>query len=435
MIGRTGRGDLSPGSLLSAVPRHRLHVLGAARDVALELATKLYWVGGGVRDLLRGELDLDLDLVIDGAAGIERFGRALAQRLGATASFHPRFLTCELRAPELGRLDVASARRETYAHPAMLPDVFPASLAEDLARRDFTVNSLAIPLAPEFGGALVDLHGGRADLAAGRLRVLHARSFLDDPTRLLRGAGFEARFGFRFDLATESVAREAIDSGVVELVSGERLADALGKATAHPEAIAAALRRLDELAFLPRLVPGLGFGRVQAERLEAARREMTGLPGTSGAAAEWGPRLALLELAWELSPGERRRLGERLALRVELRDSVLSGPDRIAHAAGILDAAPSPSGAHAALASLDRVELARLACESPQAREWVRRELAEFRQLALRINGDDLRRHGVASGPALGRALARTLEARLDGAVDEAGELEHALHLAREVER
>jgi len=435
MSGGADRADVSRGSLLSAVPARRLQILAAARDVALELGTKLYWVGGGIRDLLRGELDLDLDLVIDGDPGIERFGRALAQRLGATASFHSRFLTCELRAPHLGRLDVARARREAYARPAILPDVSPASLAEDLARRDFTVNALAMPLAPEFGGALVDLHGGRTDLAAGRLRVLHAKSFLDDPTRLVRGAGFEARFRFRFDPATETLAREAIASGAVELVSGERLGDALARVAAHPEAIAAALQRLDELAFLPRIVPGLGFGRAQAARFEAARGEMAGLPGPSEAAAEWGPRLALLELGWELAPGDRRRLGERLMLRAELRESVEGGPVRIAHAARILGAAPSPSGAHGALASLDRVELARLASESPQLREWVRRELAEFRQLALRINGDDLMRHGIAPGPVLGRALARTLEARLDGTLDEAGELEHALHVAREVER
>ena len=267
------------------------------------------------------------------------------------------------------------------------------------------------------------------------MRVLHARSFLDDPTRLERGAGFEARFGFRFDPGTETLAREATGSGVVELVSGERLADALAKAAAHPEAIAAALQRLDELAFLPRLVPGLGFGRAQAERFEAARGEMARLPGSSRAAAAWGLRLALLELGWELAPGDRRRLGERLMLRAELRESVQAGPERIAHAARVLGAAPSPSAAHGAMASLDRVELARLACGSPLLREWVWRELAEFRQLALRINGDDLMRHGVAPGPAMGRALARTLEARLDGALEEAGELDYALHVAREVER
>ncbi len=153
----------------------------------------VYLVGGAVRDLLLGHGRVDIDLVVEGDAA------GLAARLGADVVEHERFATAKARL-DGHEVDIASARNEVYLHPGALPEVEPSSLGDDLARRDFTINAMAIPLGRE--PILIDPHGGRDDLAAGLLRVLHPRSFADDPTRALRAARYAARFGFALEAET-----------------------------------------------------------------------------------------------------------------------------------------------------------------------------------------------------------------------------------------
>ncbi|HKG64546.1 MAG TPA: hypothetical protein VKB28_10815, partial [Solirubrobacteraceae bacterium] len=171
-------------------------------------------VGGAVRDALLGAVPRELDVVVEGDAA--PVARRAAERLGGDVIVHERFGTATVRA-EAATFDVVSARTETYAHPGALPDVTPgASIEQDLARRDFTVNAIALRLAD---GALIEWPGAREDLGAGVLRVLHERSFEDDPTRLLRMARYGARLGFEPDPETDALAAAA----TVETVSGGRL--------------------------------------------------------------------------------------------------------------------------------------------------------------------------------------------------------------------
>jgi tRNA nucleotidyltransferase (CCA-adding enzyme) len=166
----------------------------------------VYLVGGAVRDLLLGRGRADIDLVVEGDAA------ALAERLGVKVAAHERFGTAkvELNGHEV---DIASARSESYPHPGALPVVEPsAELADDLRRRDFTINAMAIPLQGEL--RLIDPHGGQADLAVRRLRVLHDGSFVDDPTRAIRAARYAARFGFELEQHTAELLHEA-DLGTV----------------------------------------------------------------------------------------------------------------------------------------------------------------------------------------------------------------------------
>ena len=159
---------------------------------ALEGLPPTYLVGGAVRDLLRGADAVDLDLAVEGDA--RSVARTLADRLGGTAREHERFGTATVRAPDLV-FDLATTRTETYDEPGALPRVAAATLGEDLRRRDFTVNAMAVALAGDDLGHLYDPHGGAADLEAGLVRILHPGSFLDDPTRLLRAVRYETRLG------------------------------------------------------------------------------------------------------------------------------------------------------------------------------------------------------------------------------------------------
>lgn len=343
--------------------------LGAAlRSAYPELAVvraasraPVYLVGGAVRDLLCGRERSDIDLVVMGDA------TGLAAKLGAEVVEHERFATAKVRL-DGHEVDIATARAESYPHPGALPVVEPAGeIATDLARRDFTINAIAVPLQGE--PELVDPHGGRSDLEAGRLRVLHPRSFVDDPTRALRAARYAARFGFELEPETEILLRAAD----LETVSADRRAADLLRLAAEP----AAVRGLEMLV-------------------------------------EWGlvePRRGGLDLAARVV----RLLAEPPWDGVAPRDRA------------VLAAALGPAGAEEALAAArpgrpsEAVDLAsaRSPVELTLARalgaEWLDRYLLEWRAVALEIDGTDLIAAGVPEGPALGRGLAEALRRKLDG--------------------
>src|SRR5581483_7318244 len=166
--------------------------LDRVREAAAGLAA--YLVGGSVRDLLLGRERADIDVAVEGDAIDE-----LAERLGGAARTHERFATATVRTDGL-EIDLAATRAEAYPRPGALPEISPAPLRDDLARRDFTINAMAVPLASP--SDLVDPHGGLGALERGELRVLHDRSFVDDPTRALRAARYMSRYGFTLEPST-----------------------------------------------------------------------------------------------------------------------------------------------------------------------------------------------------------------------------------------
>ncbi len=356
--------------LASAYPE-----LAAVRERAAGEA--VYLVGGAVRDLLLGRGRADIDLVVEGDAA------GLAARLGADVVEHDRFSTAKVSL-DGHDVDIAGARTETYAHPGALPAVEPASLAEDLARRDFTINAMAIPLAGD--PHLLDPHGGREDLGAGLLRILHPRSFVDDPTRALRAARYAARFGFDLEPETAELLR------------------------------------------------GADLGTISADRREAELRRL---------AAE--PRAVVafeLAAAWELI--ELREGGMELALTLEDLLSTAPWRDVADRVDALLIAILGPSGGERELAAAkprrpsEAVKLARshtpveLALARAMGAEWLDLYLAEWRSVGLEIDGRDLITAGISEGPALGRGLHAALDRKLDGEIDgREQELEVALEAAR----
>jgi len=323
----------------------------------------VYLVGGAVRDLLLGRRRTDVDLVVVGDAA------ALAEKLGAGPIEHERFATAKATL-DGHEIDIATARSERYAHPGALPEVEPAADIEtDLARRDFTINAIALPLhgAPE----PIDPFDGRADLEAGLLRALHERSYEDDPTRAVRAARYAARFGFGLEPRTEELLRGAD----LTTVSADRQRAELLRLAGEREA-------------------GRGFELL----------------------AEWG--------LIELRPG-----GLTLAASV---DELLAAPPwagTTPRDAALLAAAVGPAGGEEALAreTPDRpsraVELAEGhdAVELLLARaldaEWLDRYLEEWADVRLEIDGEDLIAAGVPQGPAIGRGLAEALRSKLDGEI------------------
>jgi tRNA nucleotidyltransferase (CCA-adding enzyme) len=391
---------------------------GADRLVpALAGLAPAWLVGGAVRDLLLGQATVDLDVAIEGDA--REVARELAARLGGAAVEHERFGTATVRAGDF-LVDLASTRRESYSRPGALPDVEPASLDEDLARRDFTINAMAASLGEEGLGVLRDPHGGLGDLDAGVIRVLHPASFIDDPTRLLRAIRYEARFGFRMDPDTERLAREAIAGGALSTVSGARirdeLLDLLGEAP-----VAASVARMQELELDRALSPLLGDARPEdvAAAADAAER------------ARGQRRFAALAALIAPDPDDLSGWIEELNLRAEDRDAVLHAARKGPQLVRGLEPELPDSAIHALL-HCEFPETLALALALGAREEPIQRYLDRLSAAGLEITGDDLRAAGIPEGPAIGRALRETLRRKLDGELSgHDAELQAALAVAR----
>jgi tRNA nucleotidyltransferase (CCA-adding enzyme) len=409
----------------------------------------VFLVGGAVRDLILGRRPRELDVVVEG--GDAPFGQAatqlagaLASRLGAHASVneHERFGTAIVAWEEGGegsaRIDIATARREHYPAPGALPEVEPGSLVEDLERRDFTVNALACALDGSQPEELRAVAGALEDLRAPRLRVLHERSFIDDPTRLWRLGRYRARLGFAVEEHTARLAATAVAEGVLQTVSLARIGAELRLALGEADPVAA-LAALDELGVLAALHPRLWFDtRLARDALQL----LSEAEGSSGSK----PRPDLLLLAVVLQPMVVDLLeedvdveGDMYALLegMEFRSAEIALVTRAAICADALaeelTRAEESSEIYeaASFESLEGVALAG-AWDEPSwsdARIAAHRWLTELRNVRLEITGADLLAAGLPEGPEIGRRLEAALCAKLDGELADGREAELAAAL------
>ena len=381
----------------------------------LDATPGVHLVGGAVRDLLLGADPVDVDLTVEGDA--PAVAAALADRLGGETRVHDRFGTATVRAGDLA-FDLVSARAESYRRPGALPDVRPGTLDEDLARRDFSVNAIALDLAPARIGELHAAPGALEDLVAGTIRVLHAASFRDDPTRLLRAVRYSTRLGFGIEPDTERLAREAAGEGALDRVSGQRVADELLDLLREPPALQSAAR-LADLGIAERLGPGLRLDAGVAERALGlappdARRELLLL----GAACSHVPSADLRAWLDDLGLEAADREAVVAAARANELAAALRGATSASEVAACADGRPP-----------EAVALAGALGAEEAARRW----LQELREVGLEIGGDDLLAAGVPPGPAVGRGLAAALARKRDGEVSgRDAELAVALAAARE---
>ncbi|HUB04501.1 MAG TPA: hypothetical protein VMA76_05505 [Solirubrobacteraceae bacterium] len=391
----------------------RAFALPAAQPLVPRLGdgTPVYLVGGAVRDLLLGGAPVDLDLTVEGDAA------ALAESLDGDVRVHDRFGTSTVSLDGF-TYDIARSRRETYARPGALPDVEPAPLSEDLLRRDFTVNAIAISLAGDRAGALEAAPGALEDLEARRLRVIHDGSFIDDPTRLFRLVRYSSRLGFEIEPHTRALADAALVAGALGTVSGPRIGAELRLLAGEPNPLAA-LQALGDLGLDAAIHPQFGLAR-QNESI--ARDALALLPedGRPG-------RLALAVAASGVPPADLSALLDSLAFEAEDRDAILLAATSAGDLARVLSAARAPSAIAAAAmgAPPEVVALAGALGAEAQARAW----LDALRHARLEIDGRDLLAAGVTEGPAIGRGLRAALAAKLDGRV-EGREQELAVALA-----
>jgi tRNA nucleotidyltransferase (CCA-adding enzyme) len=383
----------------------------------------VYLVGGAVRDVLMGEPNFDLDIAVEGDGIV--FGNALARALGGRVVPHEKFGTAIVLYGDGGRVDVATARTEFYDYPGALPTVEQASIRQDLYRRDFTINAMAVSLKGEDFGRLVDYFGGHRDLAGGVVRVLHNLSFIDDPTRIFRAIRYETRYGFRMDAHTLSLANACVEMELVGELSSARLRDEL-QALLSEERVADSIRRMAELGIDRAIHPHLAADEESVrliEELDELRARYT--PD----APAWRVRLAAL--ARRMSSTEVLEWGERLKLRrrdaEQIADAVTVGPRLRELAAATKE--PAELWARVGPHDPDGALLA-LAGAKGRARKRLERYFEELRQVQLEISGGDLAQLGLGESPRVGAVLEELLRRKLNGELDgRAEEIEAAKEL------
>jgi len=393
-------------------------------------------VGGPVRDFLLGRPLRDVDLIVEPAPdrSAEQLARAAAPE-GVRVVVHPRFGTVRME----GRgcvVDLATVRAERYEHPGALPTVHDGDLEDDLTRRDFTVNGLAIPLTPvarRGRPAIVDPGEGLRDLEDRVLRVFHKRSFHDDPTRALRAARLVPRLGFTVSRGSRSALRSALRDGAFGGVSGERLRAEFGRLFEDPlQGLdpSRALRLLANWHVLGALEPGLTLPSESVAPMRRLGRAIADPPWDGAHRRPWV--MGLMVWMAPLDASLRRRALHRLSVRGDVAGKIAGFPKARDVWLRKIGRARGRGTTDAALSDADDEQLLALAAWAPpHLRRRIQRYALQDRRAALPISGDDLLALGIR-GPAVGRALARIRIAFLDRAVRNR---EEALALAAEIAR
>ena len=417
-------------SAFLALPPEHLTLLRLVADEAAARGLPAYLVGGVPRDLLLGRKSTDFDIVVVGNA--IPFARALARKHGGRATVHEKFGTAVWIRPilddsifdaekpnieyRISNIDLISARRETYAHPAALPDVTPSTLDDDLQRRDFTINTLAIRLDGEHFAELYDPFNGAADIAAGIIRVLHSGSFLDDPTRIFRAVRYEQRYGFT--IAPETLALVPAAQTQVAVLSAERVRHELDLVLEEPNA-ASMLARLEALGILKAVEKALPWGQDLRERLEA------GL--SASAAPEWDLTLRYAGVPFkhvlgfslwllDLSPAEIDAIQARLAFPSAVLESVRAAARLRVDLPALSESAPSKWVERLRGVPLTAIYAVFLVSGEKALETYA----SHWQHIHPQTNGETLKVLGLPPGPAYKKILQRLHNAWLDGEVTSA---------------
>lgn len=380
-----------------ANPQRR--ALDLVRETASEKQCRPFLVGGPVRDLLLGRHVIDIDLTLEEDSST--LARALAKRLNGRVRSFPQFLTYKVTAEALPEIDIATARKEKYARPGALPSVQPGKLKDDLLRRDFAINAIALDLMT---GDLHDPASGANDLDAKVVRVLHDKSFVDDPTRIFRAIRLATRLAFRIEANTAELMQDAISGGALSTIAKERiwreLFLAMDEADA-PEVLEAivATGATDVLFGRRTVASGLHA------RLETVRQQIA----ADGELDRYVMYVAAI-LHGNASPIDLEGSGfsqKRARNLVQIANELPRFSDALAEA-------KSERHRFRLLKHASAEMLSVLAATAPAEQEHVAR-FHEYRDFKLPLKGSDLE---VPLGPHVAKALERTKEAVFTGEID-----------------
>jgi tRNA nucleotidyltransferase (CCA-adding enzyme) len=382
---------------------------------ASELGQELYLVGGVVRDLFLGRANFDFDLVVEGEA--IKLARKMTKDSQAKLTVHSRFGTAKLNYPGFS-LDLATARSETYSKPGALPTVKPGSLKDDLIRRDFSINAMALHLNPQRFGELIDLHHGKDDLERRLIRILHPKSFIDDATRILRAIRYEQRLSFKLESETEKLLRH--DVAMLDTISGDRVRHELELILKEDEP-ERAIRRAEELGALSQLHPSLKGNCWLSEMFTKARQ--VDIRGSLLI-------VYLCLLIYNLTEKANEQFISRLNFPKNSAQAMRHTLQLKAQLHNLANPKLKPSEIYQLLQgySAPAIQANALASEYPTASQHLHLYLTKLRYVKPILNGEDLKKMGIPAGPKIGDILSSLHKARLNGEVRTRKEEEKFVH-------
>lgn len=418
---------------MSAIlPKNIMKLLKDIGLLANSLGYSAFVVGGLVRDVMLGTKNLDLDIVIEGDA--VKMGHALAKKLSAAIVVHKRFGTCSVITKEKLKIDLATARKETYERPAALPTVEFSSLKEDLLRRDFTINAMAVSLNKNSFGQLIDFFNGEKDLGAGRIKVMHDGSFIDDPTRIFRAVRFETRLGFTIEPHTAELIKTAIKKEMFIIVEPQRIRDEL-ILILKEESRFRALERMAELDELRFLHPKIKLDRLTVKlfkSVDAVLRWYDRFAFKKRALEKW--LIYFMALLDHLGYNDTSRICSRFVFRRGDTLRILSykkySKKIISSLGGRRRILPSKIYGILEPLSFEVIILAMAMAGSSPARARMEDFFQKYNGAKISIKGDDLKAMGLEPCPAFKTILQKVLYEKVDGKLKtKKDELDYAARL------
>lgn len=403
---------------LEKLPVEIKKIISLAADVSRQTGMPVYLVGGFLRDLILGVKNFDLDITVEGSGIV--FAEELAKRLKTRIITHERFGTATLVLRGRLKVDIATARKERYPCCASLPVVSSGSLSEDLMRRDFTINAMAMSVACGQGYRLIDPFGGKDDLAAGRIRILHDLSFKDDPTRVLRAIRFAQRYNFKIEPLTLRLLKEAVSLGLLHKVNAHRMRDDLILILKEDNPLKQ-IKRLYAIAGLSFISKKLKPGKSTYDLFKAIGKEVFWF--TKNFPDRRQPDIWLIYFAALLKPlglAEIKKITRKLGLRKGEEKRIISYCQMGKKIISCLSKKDvRPSQIFSLLESLSYETIILLAASSRN--KHLKRHIADFLEIyngmRLYVSGHDLHGLGVLPGPEYQKIFARVLTAKLNGKV------------------
>ncbi len=402
---------------LKKMPPELKEIIRRCARLSLEIGMPAYLVGGCLRDLILGVKNCDLDITIEGNGIL--FAKKLAEESKAQLLVHERFGTATLTLPGCLKLDIATTRQEKYSHPGALPVVSYGLLEDDLQRRDFTINAMALGLSAGKQG-IIDPFGGRKDLASGKIRILHDLSFIDDPTRILRAVRFSQRFAFKIEPHSMRLLKQALAAGMLGTVNPHRLRDELVLALKEREPFKP-LKQLADLGALSFISPKLKVGAATRSLFKSVARGITWFGKNFPARRKLDCWLIYLMACLEpLALPRIKTVTRKLGLRKGEEKRMLSffrGRRKIA--AALSKTGVGPQRIFALLEPLSYETVVLLSAEAKNKN--YKNNLVDFFRvyngMRLCVGGKELRELGVLPGPQYQKIFAAVLAAKLKGEV------------------
>lgn len=384
------------------LPSEKQTLLSNIAAQAAAMNMPCYLVGGFVRDLLLGQPINDLDIIVEGDA--IKLGNTLVEKYGGKLTTHHKFHTAVWHLPNSSEtLDLITARKETYSTPGVLPAVMPSSIEDDLRRRDFTINAMALRVDETHFGELLDPLNGQVDLENKILRALHSNSFIDDPTRIFRAIRYEGRYSFNLEPATLSLIRSESISVIMKL-SGERIRHELDLIF-EEEHSSKMILRAGDLGVFPAIHPKLPlFNSKYVDFLEMDAR--LDIPAN---------RTLIGYMLWfvDLSEEDILSIARRLDFSSDMTHSVWAVAQLKKSLPFLVNSKPSVW-----TFALENLPLLSIYVVYLITRENALLDyLSLWRHVKPHTTGDDLKAQGLAPGPRFGEILAQLRAAWLDGEV------------------